>query len=281
MSRTIAWIDGHWGEPMALGVPLSDRGLHLADGVFETVLLCNGRPQLLRAHHQRWCAGAAVLGMAAPPSIDTLQPLIQEAAKRCGIGLDASPSHGALRLNWSRDGAGSRGIQVPPGAPDPAQHRFWFSLAPHTPRFAAVRTWISRHEQRNANSQLSHCKTFAYGQAIQARREALSQGAEEGLLRSTTGELCCASTANLLVRRQGRWLTPPLGSGCLPGIMRQRLLDQGVAREHRLETEPEPEDQWLLINSLDCRPVSAIDGQPLKISADAADLWTSLLQNTD
>ena len=278
MSTTIAWIDGEWGQPAELKLPLSDRGLQLADGVFETVLIRSGEPQLLEAHHARWCAGAAMLGMAPPPSLDTLQPLIQTAAKRCGIGPDASNSDGALRLNWSRDGAGSRGIQLPPGAADPKQHRFWFSLAPHTPRFAAVRTWISRHEQRNANSQLSLCKTFSYGQAIQARREAIAEGADDALLLSTTGELCCASTANLLVRRQGRWLTPPLSSGCLPGIMRQRLVDRGIAREQRLEPEPELEDQWLLINSLDCRPVSAINGQPLKISTDAAELWTNQLQ---
>jgi 4-amino-4-deoxychorismate lyase len=285
MTSTIAWINGTWGHPSELKLPLSDRGLQLADGVFETVLIRRGEPQLLEAHHARWRAGAHTLGMAPPPSLEQLSPLLREAITRGGLEAHtttesnqrARQNHGALRLNWSRDGAAARGIQVPAGEPDPALHRFWLTLSPHQPRFSAVRTWISRHERRNANSRLSHCKTFAYGQAIQARREAIEHGAEEGLLLSTTGELCCATTANLLVRRQGQWLTPPLSSGCLPGVMRQRLLERGIASEQPIDPTPEPGDAWLLINSLDCRVVSAVENQTLSPAVEAEQLWTNLL----
>ena len=272
MTETIAWINDRWGQPTALSLPLSDRGLQLGDGVFETVLVRNGQPQLLQAHHRRWCDGATVLGMALPPTLEVLRPLIAEAVQR-------SCSDGALRLNWSRDGAGARGIQLPPGEPDPSEHRFWFSLSPHTPTFNTVRTWISRHERRNANSRLSHCKTFAYSQSIQSRQEAIRAGADEGLLLSTTGELCCATTANLLVQRQGQWLTPPLSSGCLPGVMREELLKNGLAHEQRLDPHPEANDCWLLINSLDCRVVSAVDDQPLNTNVNAAGLWKAQLHS--
>ena len=48
---------------------------------------------------------------------------------------------------------------------------------------------------------------------------------------STPGaELCCGTAANLLVRREGRWLTPPLSSGCLPGVMRRLSLPLGLAQ---------------------------------------------------
>ena len=275
MSQAVAWIDGHWGTPSALSLPLSDRGLQLADGLFETVLIRAGEPQLLDAHHRRWCEGAALLGMAAPPALPMLQARIDEATQRSG--LKTAGSHGALRLNWSRDGARTRGIQVPAGEPDPDLHRFWLTLSPHQPSFSAVRTWISRHEQRNASSRLSRVKTFAYGQAIQARREAIDQGADEALLLSTTGELCCGSTANLLVKRQGQWLTPPLSSGCLPGVMRQQLLERGIAWEQSIDSSPEPGDAWLLINSLDCRVVSAVDGQTMSTTIQHEKLWASLL----
>ena len=273
MSNSIAWINGRWGAPRELGIPLSDRGLQLADGVFETVLIRDGSVQLLEAHLARWCAGAAVLGMATPPSATTLEPLISAAISHAGLNA----GHGALRLNWSRDGAAARGIQVPEGAPNPAQHRFWLTLTPHQPSFATVSTWISRHERRNANSQLSHCKTFAYGQAIQVRHEAIAHGADEGLLLSTRGDLCCASTANVLVRRHGTWLTPPLSSGCLPGVMRQQLLNNGLAQEHALDAKPESDDCWLLINSLDCRVVSSVNEDLVKTNINAAALWEKLL----
>ena len=287
MSSTLAWINGTWGDPSELKLPLSDRGLQLADGVFETVLIRGGEPQLLQAHHARWRDGATTLGMAPPPSLEVLGPLLREAIQRGGLdGHSATASsrntterHGALRLNWSRDGAAARGIQVPAGEPDPALHRFWFTLSAHQPSFAAVRTWISRHERRNATSRLSHCKTFAYGQAIQARREAIEHGADEGLLLSTTGELCCGSTANLLVQRQGQWLTPPLSSGCLPGVMRAQLLKRGLAQEASIHAQPEPGDCWLLINSLDCRVVSAVDRHALTTTTQAEELWGALLKS--
>lgn len=287
MSSTLAWINGTWGDPSELKLPLSDRGLQLADGVFETVLIRGGEPQLLQAHHARWRDGATTLGMAPPPSLEVLGPLLREAIQRGGLdghsatarSRDTIERHGALRLNWSRDGAAGRGIQVPAGEPDPALHRFWFTLSAHQPSFAAVRTWISRHERRNATSRLSHCKTFAYGQAIQARREAIEHGADEGLLLSTTGELCCGSTANLLVQRQGQWLTPPLSSGCLPGVMRAQLLKRGLAQEASIHAQPEPGDCWLLINSLDCRVVSAVDRHALTTTTQAEELWGALLKS--
>ena len=52
-SRAVAWMDGCWGEPQQLTLPLSDRGLLLADGLFETVLVLGGQPQLLEAHLER------------------------------------------------------------------------------------------------------------------------------------------------------------------------------------------------------------------------------------
>lgn len=271
----IAWIAGRWGLAAELGVPLQDRGLLLADGLFETVLVLNGQPQLLREHLQRWQQGAAVLGMAPPPSGDELAALIAEAIARAAL----PEGHGALRLNWSRGSSSGRGIDLPPGAVDMEAHRFWLQLSPYSPTFNPLTAQISRHERRNSASRLSHCKTFAYGQAIQARREAQAAGAQEGLLLSSDGELCCGATANLLVQRGGQWHTPPLSSGCLPGVMRGRALLLGLARETRLEAAPQPDDRWLLINSLSCRPLRSVDGQLLAPlgEAEAEQLWRQLL----
>jgi 4-amino-4-deoxychorismate lyase len=136
---------------------------------------------------------------------------------------------------------------------------------------------VSRQERRNSNSLLSRCKTFAYGQAIQARLEARRAGADEALLLANGGELCCGTTANLLIQRQGRWLTPALGSGCLPGVMRAQLIERGLAVEADLSPEPQAGDAWLLINSLGCRPISRVDEDPLELHPNAEALWRSLL----
>ena len=269
MNASVAWIEGQWGTAASLQLPLDDRALLLADGLFETVLIRNGEPRLLQEHLQRWNESAALLGMDPPPQRNELEPLIAGATQRSQL----SKADGALRLNWSRGSTPQRGI----GLPAPGHHRFWLTLQACTPTFSAVTTITSHHERRNASSRLSRCKTFAYGQSIQARREAQDQGADEALLLNTTGALCCGTAANLLVRRCGQWLTPALSSGCLPGVMRGRALARGIAVETELAAEFDANDQAVLINSLSCRPIVSHNGQPMAATPTAVELWQSLL----
>ena len=281
----IAWIadspsvlaHGHWGHPDQLCLPLSDRGLQLADGLFETLLVEEGQPLLLKQHLERWRSSAALLGMATPPGAEALRPRIAEAVQRSGI------DQGALRLNWSR-GSGGRGLDLP-AAEDPQPiHRFWLQLSACQPAFSPLTAIISRHERRNAHSQVSHCKTFAYGGQIQARREARAAGAEEALLLNSEGELCCGSAANLLVRRSGHWLTPPASSGCLPGVMRRQALETALATEASLSPDELVSSEGaLLINSLGCRPLSRCEGQELPSlePSTAEALWRSLLDRAE
>lgn len=267
----IAWLadasgQGCWGPPEDLALPISDRGLLLADGVFETLLVEDGRAWLLAEHLERWRRSAALLALPPPPGGAIVQPLIAEAIRRSGIGSATGPSLcGALRLNWSRGsggamGVGSRGIAIP----DNGTPSCWLQLSPVETSFTPLRVIVSPTEARSATSLLSRCKSFAYGPAIQARRQAREAGADDALLPSSAGGLCCSTTANLLVRRDGRWLTPPLSSGCLPGVMRQQALEQGLVAEAPIaeQTLLNSEAAWL-INSLSCRPISHLDGTPL------------------
>ena len=269
MPVTIAWIDGRWGDPDDLQLPLSDRGLQLADGLFETILILNGAAQLLPEHLARWVASAELLGMDPPPSQQDLSGLIDEAIVKSELGQ----ASGALRLNWSRGSGQGRGI----GIANLNHHRFWLTLTPCSMNFLPIRTITSRLERRNRDSMSSQCKTFAYTAAIQARREAERAGADDALLHNTQGELCCGTVANLLVHREGRWITPPLSSGCLPGVMRARALSLGIAMEADVGETLQSSDQGLLINSLSCRPIEMHDNQSLTAPSSAQELWQLLL----
>ena len=281
---SIAWIGlpvgegsddaGQWGPPGELRLPLDDRGLLLADGLFETVLVEGGEPRLLERHHARWRQGAELLGMGPPPALERVQELAAEAVARSGI------RNGALRLNWTR-GSGGRGLELPPAD---QCGRFWLQLTACLPLFTPVRVIVSPTERRCATSLLRRIKTFAYGPAIQARRQARAAGADDALLESTAGGLCCGTVANLLVHRDGRWLTPPLASGCLPGVMRGRALELGLV----IEAEQPIEAAWLrdgtaeaalLLNSLGCRPITACDRVALALCQpeQAEALWRSLI----
>lgn len=245
MGEAIAWIDGRWGPPASLSLPLDDRGLTLADGVFETVLVRDGLPRAFDDHLQRWQIGARLLQLPPPPPGSQLRPLIVEAVARSGLAA------GALRLNWTA-GGGGRGLD----RPGPVVGRFWFSLHPHVPGHRPLQVVVSRQLRRLAGDPLGACKTLAYTTAVLARLEARQRGADDALLRSSDGSLCCGSSANLLLADPaGGWLTPPLESGCLPGIMRGRGLALGLLREAVLPPALPADRQAMLLNSLDCRPL--------------------------
>lgn len=61
------------------------------------------------------------------------------------------------------------------------------------------------------------------------------------ILYTPAGHLSEASIRNLAVRRNNQWLTPNAQtSGCLPGVMRRSLLEQGIwteAKEGELRKE--------------------------------------------
>lgn len=59
-------------------------------------------------------------------------------------------------------------------------------------------------------------------------------GAEDVVLVNERGELTETTLATLAVRLDGTWWTPPLASGCLPGVARAATLDAGDLRERVL-----------------------------------------------
>lgn len=75
--------------------------------------------------------------------------------------------------------------------------------------------------------------------------------ADDVLLLNPDGQITESSVANLIALIDGRWLTPPVASGCLPGIYRQVLLDEGEIHE-AVVTVPDLDraERLALINSV-------------------------------
>ncbi len=48
------------------------------------------------------------------------------------------------------------------------------------------------------------------------------------------GQVTETTIANLAVRLDGRWWTPPRSAGCLPGVARGRLVEEGRLHERDL-----------------------------------------------
>jgi para-aminobenzoate synthetase/4-amino-4-deoxychorismate lyase len=75
--------------------------------------------------------------------------------------------------------------------------------------------------------------------------------AEDVLMVNERGELTESTIANVAIKLLGRWCTPPVDAGCLPGIYRHVLLEQGdlVERTIRLK-ELERCEGIVLLNSV-------------------------------
>jgi branched-chain amino acid aminotransferase len=188
---------------------LRDRGLLLADGVFDTSMVIRGRMCFREAHVARLLVDARALGIEVDPArIDAaIDAALAEAA---GVPL------GALRVTVTR-GPGARGL-APSGVGAPT---IFSSFAPTDPArvFAPVR--IARTSiRRNETSPASRHKTLAYLDSVLAAREAAAAGAEEALFLNTSGRLACCAASNVFLIRGDELITPPTDEGVLPGVIR-------------------------------------------------------------
>ena len=77
-------------------------------------------------------------------------------------------------------------------------------------------------------------KTTAKDVLKQVRRDA---GTFEAIFTDPEGRLTEGSYTNIFVERDGKLVTPPLERGLLPGLLRQRLIDEGQAEEGDLRVE--------------------------------------------
>jgi para-aminobenzoate synthetase/4-amino-4-deoxychorismate lyase len=82
-------------------------------------------------------------------------------------------------------------------------------------------------------------------------RLARHPSADDVVLVNERGEVTESCTANLAARLDGQWWTPPLESGCLPGVERARLLAEGALHERVLRpADLRRAEDLALVNSL-------------------------------
>jgi para-aminobenzoate synthetase/4-amino-4-deoxychorismate lyase len=84
-----------------------------------------------------------------------------------------------------------------------------------------------------------------------AWKTAEAQGAFDQLFFNERGELTEGGRSNVFIKLQGRWYTPPLESGLLPGVMRAVILDAWSAEERVITREMlEEAEDIVLCNAL-------------------------------
>ena len=231
----------------------TDRGLTLGDGLFETLRARDGHALRLSRHLGRLRAGAAVLGLDVPYSDQDLGRHLAETLAANGL------ADGVLRLTLTR-GPSVRGV-LPSG---PSSPTLMITASSHDAAPGPASVIIATVTRRNEHSPLARCKCLNFLDNILARQEAEKLGADEALLLNTAGRLAEASAANLFAVIGAELLTPPIGDGALPGVMRADVMERLGGRECPLA----PDDlarasEAFLTNSLGIRPLCAVDGVPL------------------
>jgi para-aminobenzoate synthetase/4-amino-4-deoxychorismate lyase len=61
--------------------------------------------------------------------------------------------------------------------------------------------------------------------------------ADDVFLVNERGEVTESTICNVAVQKGGVWYTPPIESGCLPGILRRVLIEEGLLEERPLTVE--------------------------------------------
>lgn len=237
-------------------VPADERALLLGDGLFETLLVVQGRPMFWDAHWARLTASAAALGFALPRSEAQARADVQLALDAAGLDADLA----ALRLTLTR-GRAARGLW-PDAVHDPL---LLVSVSAYQPGQQPLRAVTVTQFPRNERSPLCRHKTTSALELVLAQRAARANGAEVALLVNTRGAWVEASYANLFVVLDDELVTPPLAEGLLPGVVRAVLLRRLPVREMALPTTLLPRLQAaFLTNSLmGVRPLAAVDGRLL------------------
>jgi para-aminobenzoate synthetase/4-amino-4-deoxychorismate lyase len=143
------------------------------------------------------------------------------AAVRSALERGVESTSGARRVRIELDRFGNVVVIVDPETLDPA--RWW----PHPDR--AYLTCSVNTKAISSRSIYRFHKTTAR-RPYRDRRD-MHEGVDEVLLVNERGEVTEATTRNIAVSCGGAWITPPLASGCLPGILRQVLIDEGELTE--------------------------------------------------
>jgi len=253
---SVCWLNGALVDDAVARIDPTDRGFTLGDGIFETIRADAFAPTHAARHLARLRHGAAILGIEISFSDQALHDAM------CAVLAQNALDSAALRLTLTR-GPAPRGV-LPTATTHPT---ILITAGPLPPPAPPARVIISRHTRRNESSPLAAIKSLNYLDSVLARMEAAAAGADDALLLNTRGNLAEATAANIFIRVDGKWITPPVADGALPGIARVLLLESGVATEAGISSQIlQRSDAALLVNSLSTRKVAAIDGRGLNLN---------------
>ncbi len=222
MSDKLVFLNRRFVPEAEAGFSVFDRGLLYGDGLFETVRIYSGKFFRLSEHLKRLMDGLKVLEIKIPYSRDELEIFVRELA------LTNRINEGFARVVVSR-GEGFLGFS-PRG-----------SATPHVAICARERPVAMRSKEvwkllpsKRPIAPIP-LKSLSYLPYVLAKKEAEDAGCDDAILMDAHGTVIEASGSNIFLLNDGHIVTPPLSTGCLPGITRAELIKVAKKEGYHVE----------------------------------------------
>lgn len=260
MARTV-YLNGRLVPRSQARISALDYGFLYGYGLFETMRAYRGRVFRLERHLDRLARSAQVLGM----TVDT-------RALEAGVVE-------TMRANGLSDARVRIAVSIGQGRmpPDPATchkptvlilvdelHQYPDEM--YRKGFRAVVSTI----RRNSQSPLSRIKSANYLESMLVRQEARQAGADEAICLNEKGLLAEASMSNIFLVTGEALTTPGLGSGILPGITREAVLElapqsgiKALEQDIKLEELFQSEEAFLTNSLIEVVPLVEVGGKPI------------------
>jgi len=220
----------------------NDKGWLNGNGVFETIRTVDNKPWAMSRHMRRAVSSAQQNGFRIP-SEDLVRSSVEE------LCLTEQYPVGLLRLSFGNNGNWSA-VHLPC---EPVTHG------------AKLLTY-----DKEIAVQGQPVKSYPYSHRLEILEAIKGLGADEAIVCNDKEKVCEGSVTNLLLRINGKWVTPPISDGVLPGVMRALVIEYcGVSVRSVDRSEiPLVQSAFLLSSLRLAQPVASIDGKELEQSSD-------------
>jgi branched-chain amino acid aminotransferase len=255
----IVYLNGSFLPLSEAKVSVMDYGFLFGYGLYETTRVYAGKFFRLDAHLKRLEKSA--LALSIPVNIPQIKEAILETVRRNRF------ESGRARLTVTA-GQGSaapdiKSCQSPTVLCSVVQYNP-FPAEIYTKGFSATIFNL----RRNSQSLLPGLKSSSFVESLLAKQKAREMGVDEALMLNDKGLLAEASSSNVFVVDRGVLKTPKTGSGLLPGVTRQVVLELAIhlglpfQESDIIPSQLASAEEVFLTNSMiEIMPVTRIEGK--------------------
>ena len=252
-------------------------GLLSGWGVFSTLRVAGGVLFAFERHWARMRKDAAALRVPLPPDPELVRRKLLELVE-ANQAFDAT-----LRVVVVRN---TGGMWEGPGV---GRSSDLIALTSATKEWGSgVRLCYTPHA-RYAAGEFAGAKILSWAMNLTWLEKAQIRGFDETILLNERGEVAECTSANLFAAEGDRVWTPPLSSGCLPGVTRELLLHEIHVPGYRIEERAlapadleRADEVFITSTTRNLLPVVEIEGRAIRHSGPAcAALQTAFAGSKD